>query len=420
VVPVVTIVQDKPSGIYQPGEKITWTVTVTGDNAAPITTASYVLKKGGATVLSQGKLTFVGGTATIETTMNDPGTIRAEVRIPVTGQKPIQAVGGAAIAPEKIERSSPCPDDFDAFWKSKLDELAKVPENPVLVKGDSGVPDIDYWKVTLDNIRGTHLQAQLARPVKEGKYPAMVIFQFAGVYPLDRNAVIGQAARGWLVLDVMAHDLPIDQPKAFYDNLAKTTLKWYPGIGDDDRENSYFVRMFLACFRAVDYMSNRPDWDGKTLIVTGTSQGGLQSFVAAALNPKVTAMMVLVPAGCDNTGDLVGRKPGWPYWMANGVGHDPAKLRDTSRYFDAVNFAARVKCPALVGLGLIDPTAPPSGVFAAINQMTGPKEVIVMPNSDHYGHNNAQAPYIGRAARWREALLKGLPPPLQPWAPSSN
>ena len=38
------------------------------------------------------------------------------------------------------------------------------------------------------------------------------------------------------------------------------------------------------------------DWDGKVLVTIGTSQGGLQSIVAASLNPKVTTCIANVPA----------------------------------------------------------------------------------------------------------------------------
>jgi len=62
-------------------------------------------------------------------------------------------------------------------------------------------------------------------------------------------------------------------------------------IGDEDREKSYFLRMYLGCYRAVEYLASRPDWDGKTLVVMGTSQGGQQSIVTAGLNPRITAMM---------------------------------------------------------------------------------------------------------------------------------
>ena len=36
--------------------------------------------------------------------------------------------------------------------------------------------------------------------------------------------------------------------------------------------------------RAVEYLSERPDWDGRTIVVTGGSQGGLQALVAAGLD----------------------------------------------------------------------------------------------------------------------------------------
>ena len=412
-VPSLTLTADKPAAIYQPDEKITWRATV-HMGATPITTPTYVLKQGGGTVMGQGVVNFKSGRATIQTSLKESGTILAEITATNADGQAVHALAGAAIAPEKISVSSPCPADFDGFWKTKLDELAAVPENPVIKPESCGKPGVDYWKLTLDNIRGTHIKGQLARPTAGKKMPALLIVQWAGVYPLQKAWATDRAAEGWLVLNILAHDLPIDQPAAFYEELSKGSLTNYTAIGNDDREQSYFLRMYLSCYRAVEYLSERPDWNGRTLVVTGTSQGGLQSFVAAGLNPKVTGLMALVPAGCDDTGDLVGRNPGWPYWMAHAGGRDSRMVRETSRYFDGVNFAARVKCPALVGLGLIDTTSPPSGVFAAINQLKGRKEVVVMPAANHHGDNHTHAAFLNREAVWREALLKGNPAPLLP------
>ena len=408
-VPTLSVVPEKSSGVFQPNEKIVWDVKVTSDTAAAIKEASYTLKKGGAAVIGQGKLTFVDGVAKLETSLDGPGTILAEITVPNPGQKDLKGLGGAAVAPDQLKPSAPCPDDFDAFWKSKLDLLATIPPNAVLEKGDSGRPNVDYWKITLDNINGTHVQGQLARPAGDKKLPALLVVQWAGVYPLQKNWAVDHAAEGWLVLNIMAHDLPIDQPKEYYDELSKTTLKNYTGIGSDDREKSYFLRMFLGDVQAANYLASRPDWDGKTLVVTGGSQGGMQSFAAAALDPKITGMAVMVPAGCDNTGRLAGRQPGWPYWK------DEKQAMDTSRYFDPVNFASRIKCPVLVGLGLIDVTAPPSGIFTAINQLQVPKEIVVMPLSEHQSKNNSQAPYYSRSGAWLSALrTTGAPPAPKP------
>ncbi len=409
--PGLMVTAERPDAVYQPGEKIVWKVQMRGARDASIKQVSYVLKQGGATVIGRGVTDFKDGVAMIETSINEPGTILADITATNLAGAGLHALAGAAVAPEKIPVSSPCPADFDAFWQAKLDELARVPENPVLVSEAADKAGVEYWKITMDNIRNTHIQGQLARPVSGKRFPAMLIVQWAGVYRLEKTWATDRAAEGWLVLDISAHDLPIDEPKSFYDDLSKDALYNYAAIGNDDREHSYFLRMYLACYRAAEYLSQRPDWDGRTLVVAGTSQGGLQSFVTAGLNHKITTLMALVPAGCDDTGDQVGRTPGWPNWMANVGIHDPKKVRETARYFDGVSFAARVKCPALIGLGLVDVTSPPSGVFAAINQLQGPKEVVIMPDANHHGDNKTHAPFQKRSAAWQAALLNHQPVP---------
>jgi dienelactone hydrolase len=58
--------------------------------------------------------------------------------------------------------------------------------------------------------------------------------------------------------------------------------------------------MYLRDSRAIDYIATRPDWDGKTIVIMGTSMGGQQSLVTAGLNPKVTAVLVNEPSGADS------------------------------------------------------------------------------------------------------------------------
>jgi len=410
---------DHANGVYALNEKVTWTVDTAGDRTG-LTAMPYTVKEDGATEIAHGTVDLSTGPATITASLGVPGILLTEVQ---SAQAKRLALGGAVVAPDKIAPSAPAPDDFDAFWQSKLKELAAVPVHPALEKVDvSALPNgagLEYDKVTLDNIRGTHVQGQLARPAREGKFPAMLIVQYAGVYPLDKNWVLNEAKAGWLVLNISAHDQPIDQPPDFYKNLAATTLKNYTGIGCEDRETSYFLRMFLGDARAVDYLTSRPDWDGKTLLVTGTSQGGLQSFVTGALRAdKVTAVAVNVPAGTDVYAPLAKPPRGipWPYWLQdwNLKGHDAKKVQATAGYFDAINFAARVHCPTLVSVGLIDETARPTGVIAAYNQLKGPKELVILPSSDHHGTGNAQAHYGERAAAWKKALLAGQPLPVAP------
>lgn len=408
------------TGVYAAGAAVEWSVSVKGPGAAEVKSLAYTVRKGVVKTVNEGTLDLdADGKGTLKTTIDGPGTLLAEFKAPTwkgKDGKPVRGLAGAVAEPGKIEASAPPPADFEAFWRAKLADLAKVPVNakvePASAEQKAGEkrPPVEYFKVTLDNIAGSHVYGQLAKPKREGKFPALLLVQYAGVYGLPASNVVRRAEQGWLTLNIMPHDLPFDQPAAFYEKQAAGPLKDYVGIGSDDRETSYFLRMCLGCYRAAEYLAGRDDWDGRTLVVMGTSQGGFQAFVTAGLHPKVTAMLANVPAGCDATGDRVGRSTGWPYWKANAKGRDLAKITEASRYYDAVNFARQGKCPALVSMGLIDESCPPAGVLSACNVRPGRTETVILPKSNHHGTGNAQAAYTARAEVWLKALAKGEEP----------
>jgi cephalosporin-C deacetylase-like acetyl esterase len=400
------IAPDKATGVYQIGDTVHWTVEWTGRADAP--TAHYTLKSYGAKEVGSGDLKFTGHFAKLDTKFEASGTLLVQVNWSDAGLPhglERRALGGAVAAPERIMPSAPPPDDFDAFWKAKVAELKKVPFHPQLETGEAGKPGVSYWKVTLDNIRGTHIQGQIARPEKGEKFPALLIVQWAGVYGLQKGWVTDRAAEGWL-----------DSPEAFYKEQAAGPLQNYPAIGNDDRETSYFLRMYLSCDQALEYLKSRPDWDGKTLVVMGTSQGGQQTMMLAGLHPQdLTAALALVPAGGDMLAPEAGRAPAFPQWYYQlGGGKDPKKVREASRYYDIANFARHIRCPVLVGLGLRDETCPPSSVLSAVNSIPGSKkEVVILPKSGHQNENGSQNPFTDRCyGVWLPALRQGNPAPI--------
>ncbi len=388
-------------GRYQAGETIAWALS-----AAGASDVHAVVKENDAKVLWDGTVQLDGGAGKLETSLGHPGMLLVSLTASVGG-KEVKRLLGAAVSPEQIPASAPRPADFDAFWQAQIQKLQAIPPNAALTPDDSGDPSVEYFKLTLDNINGTRVYGQLAKPKGAAACPALLIVQWAGIYGLPKSNVTGPAKKGWLALNIMAHDLPLDQPEAFYKKAAATTLKDYTAIGNEARETSYFLRMLLGCYRAADYLASRAEWNGRTLAVTGTSQGGLQGLATAGLHPKITAVLVNVPAGCDTTAPWAGRSVAWPYWFRATQGRDEKKVMETSRYFDAVNFSASIRCPALVAVGLIDQTSTPAGVFAAFNQIKGPKEIVPMVNSPHKSVNNSQAAWSARSQAWLDALLKG-------------
>jgi cephalosporin-C deacetylase-like acetyl esterase len=312
-----------------------------------------------------------------------------------------RALLGAAVAPREIRPAAPPPPDFDAFWAAKLRALEAVPPEPLLTPEESGVPGVLYTHLRLNNLDGAHVWAQLARPAAGEKFPALVIFQWASPpYPLQKSWVTDRAAQGWLVLDVEPHDVPADMPQAFYDALPER-IKRYHLIGRFSRDESYFLPMYLGDYRAVEYLTTRPEWDGRTLVLMGTSMGGQQSLALAGLLPGVTAVIANVPSGADVAGPLHGRAPSYPVW-------DVARpeILETARYFDPANFAPRVRAPVLVSMGFIDETSTPTSIWAAFNAIPGDKEVVPLVDAPH-NHLSTPAevePWIRRS----EERLKEL------------
>lgn len=399
--PKVLVLPDVAVGVYAPGATTTWTVSVMDDEKPLEGNVQYAVLKGGLKELEKGELKLVEGKGSFAGKRDDAGTLLAMVKFKPAGQeKELVVYSGTAYAPEKIKASAGLPDDFDAFWKAKVEELDAVPMDAKLERVDVGDDKIEYYKITLGNIRGTKIYGQIAKPAGQKDLPALLQVQWAGVYPLQKDWVVGYARQGWLAMNISAHNLPIDEKEEFYQKQAAKELNDYPGQGNDDRETSYFLRMFLSCRRAVDYLTQHPDWrkDGP-LVVHGGSQGGYQAIVTAGIHPAVTALAASVPAGCDHTGKQAGRSPGWPIWASRTwQGKEEQKMLKAARYFDAMNFATRIKCPALVGIGLADTACPAEGILATCNQMQGEKQIILMPLADHGGdhrdYHAAMGPFL--------------------------
>lgn len=408
---------DRKDGLYQAGENVTWSIEAVGTNLDQKLpeSASFVLLSNGLNKLYEGNITLTGGKATFTATRQDPGTLLLTVQGPG-----LKGVSGAAFDPLKLSPSLPMPADFEAFWREKLGIVSAIPLNPELKSAQCPNPAIELWEVTLDNLGKTKVRGQLARPTAGvGKLPAMLIFQWAGVYPLQKDWVIEPASKGWLVFQVMAHDLPLYESKEFYDQQSREALKSYPFIGSEDRETSYYLRMYLGCFQALRYLKSRPDWDGRILVVRGTSQGGMQALATAGLaalqGEPVTAVLANVPAGCDQNGPLAGRAPGWPQWYHQTEGRDSEKVRHTAQYFDAVNFCQFSSSPTLIGMGLADTTCPAPGVFVAANQIRSQVRTITMPSTGHRPTElNSQEKFYSEEKHWLSELREGRLPSIKP------
>ena len=307
---------------------------------------------------------------------------------------------GILVEPGKIRSNRPEPADFDDFWRANKAELAKVPMKVLEKKQIPVRKGAEKYAVTYD----MKIACAGPRPVsgylsvplnKKRKYPVILGVDGAGVFS-SYQLPLPNAIR----FNINAHGILNGQPPEYYTNLSKDELKNYAAIGRDKKETVYFKYMFLRVLRALEYLKSMPEWNGRDIIVTGSSQGGAQTLFAAAMDKDVTLASATVPAMVDFAGTLDSPKriSGWPRPYTD-------TQKNTIRpavwdYFDMMNFGRRIKCSIYVSVGLIDTTCPPNGIFAMYTQIPSKdKHIEVHRDMGHYGRNDKGSAAISKVIR---------------------
>ena len=385
-----TITTDRADCIYHRGEPVTFSIAVSL-KGVPVNDAKvkWTLSNDGKDIGQSGELKLVDGRGAVTGKLDEPGFLQCRADITPPGEKVKTIRAAAAIDPLEIKPSLPAPEDFDPFWAAEKEKLAAVPLNMRITPVKSPQPGVECFDVQADGL-GFPVSAYLARPIgaKAKSLPAIVLTHGAGVASSRLSTAALWAKDGLLALDFNAHGLPNDKPKDFYAQLYGGELKDYFWKGRDSRENTFFHTLYLRLQRALDVATTQPEWDGGTLIVCGRSQGGGQAIVAGGLDPRVTFIAAEIPAFCDHTGIVKGRINGWPRLIPNETEKPDEKAVNAVRYYDAVNFAARTKAQAFITTGFIDIVCPPTGVYAAYNQLSGRKHIWNHLDTGHIGRKD--------------------------------
>jgi len=384
---------DRPDAIYQRGEKAVFLVSIVDKAPGVAAEFAWSLTLDGAKVLKQGTLTLKDGAATVEGTLEEPGVL--QLKVTPTANQEVLGIGMAAAAfePYQIPATAKLPEDFMEFWNAQKAELAKVPLDARIELVEQPNPGVELFEVSFANIDGRRSHGYLAKPKGATSLPIMISQPGMGVHPnglKESRWVIGNAALGFLALDMSAHDMPMERS-------AEDEARWkkdmgYPYIGSEDRMTYYYRHVFTGMVRGVDYMTSRSDWNHRAIISSGGSQGGGLAVIAAALDPRITAVVSVAPALGEHTGPLHGRPDAAPSNLIMGRDRktpNPAIVAATA-YYDTVNFARFVKVPVLMSSGLIDTACPPTTVLSIFNSLSCPRQLDLVPL---VGHN--QGPRFG-------------------------
>ena len=405
---------DKDPITYKPGEKMVFTLSLE-DVEGTIPAGEYFLdwkRSGDDGLVETGKVAVTGAPFVYVTQLGKPGFVRLQAEVvDKAGKTYVKTFTGDATTPEgkaamnrferqrkdiffdggagvEIEtlRTEPEPKDFDAFWAKQFARLDKVPLKDDRIEIPCENPKARLYAVRIDcaGLRPVTGYLSIPKAVEEGvTFPARLATHG---YSGDRcvHETPKSARDNEIVLDINAHGLKLVE---FGATEADTkALRWeirshdqiyaFDPAQNADPEVAYFNGMVLRVKRGLQFLKTVKGWNGKDLIASGGSQGGLQTIWAAACGEGVTFADSYITWCCDLGGERLGRNrgPWYPQW-ADGLG-----------YYDAVNFAKRIPKTCTVDIsraGLGDYTCPPSGLAILYNTLTCPKRIKWVQGSQH-------------------------------------
>ncbi len=382
VAPQIVGVTDKDPISYRAGEEMVFTLKAQGGSKVrwERTGDDGKAEKGEASAAAP---------VVVRTSLDRPGFVRVvALLLDESGKTLARFDGGAGAAVDDIRPDIPPPADFEAFWARHRATLSKMPmDGTVCREIPSGRDDVRLYEVSIPCVGPRPATGFLSVPAKPGRYPARI--QFHGY-----NASWGVGARTTpkpkslradrVSLSLSAHGYEFNRDVAYYKALRKSCGSnghdyAFDPVQNSDPEKAYFCGMTYRVMRGLEYLKSRPEWDGKTLVTEGGSQGGLQSIWAAALDHDVTECRPFIPWNCNMGGPAAGRAHGdWHIPWVPALG-----------YYDAANMARLIPKTCRVTVpwaGLGDYICPPSGVMAFYNSLNCPKSILFIQGATHGGH----------------------------------
>lgn len=301
------------------------------------------------------------------------------------------------------------PEDFAPRWSAALEDARQraspTPRTPV----DTGLRTVTTHDLTFSGHGGDPIRAWLHLPrTPERTEPVPCVVEYVGYgggrgLPVER-LLWSSAGFAHIVMDTRGQGSSLvvgDTPDPAGTGPA------YAGVmtrGIDDFDTYYYRRLITDAVRAVDTARELAEVDSDRVLVAGTSQGGGLAIAVSGLVPGLLGAMPDVPFLCDfPRATWIGERA--PY---QEIVHYLATHRDSTErvmrtlsYIDATHHATRAAVPALFSVALMDPTCPPSTVYAAYNAWAGSKEIVEYSYNEHEGGGPFQHQ---RQVRWAQRL----------------
>lgn len=289
------------------------------------------------------------------------------------------------VAPEKIISALHKPADFDEFWQKSREDLAAItPRYKVVERRDLSTKEKKVYLVEMHSYGDLLIRGWLVIPTDGKKFP--VHYRVPG-YVVELKPNMDNDDFIAFDINVRGNGNSKDVVNINTDNYAVTDI--------DDRNKYIYRGVYMDCLRGLDFLCSHADMgiDTSKIFVEGGSQGGSLAIITAALDKRVKVLTMQVPLYADIHDGLAiseyNKEQVFPFKVFRRyIKQRPSftwdKFFNTWDYYDPQNFATMVKCPVLMGIGLLDQFCPPRCSMSMFNHLASTeKEFVCIANSTH-------------------------------------
>ena len=414
---------DKNPLSYKPGEEIVFILTPMGIDGE-VAEGEYTLllsRSDDYGNFKEWKEPFTGAPHVYKTSLGKPGFVRLQAYVldkngcrfvkkftgdatTPEGKKAMNAFerqkknvffdGGAGIDIDSLVLSPEAePSDFDEFWARQFARLDKVPIRDERVEVKSNNPNVRIFAVRVDcaGLRPVTGYLSIPKAVDGGvTFPCR----------LETHGYNGDSCRhgthSWgrddeIVLNINAHGLKLVEFGAT--DADTKALRWetrsngnsyaFDPEQNKDPEVAYFNGMVLRVKRGLQYLKTVKGWNGRDLLASGGSQGGLQTIWAAGCGEGVTCADSAITWCCDMMMNNVrldrkASSDGWYIRWVPGIA-----------YYDAAVWAKRIPTSCRTNItraGIGDYCCPPMGLAKLWNAIPGDNKSILWVQGSEHGY----------------------------------
>ena len=265
------------------------------------------------------------------------------------------------------------PSDFDQFWSQTHETLLEINPQPVLARQNSPADALTYEQLRFTSLGQVGISGYLLS--QNTSEPRPIVIHSHG-YNSQYDVMLNWASHGCHVLGIdfrgfgRSQHLPLANGSYVMTGIEAPQTSILRGNVADLVQAMRVGRLLLG-----ERVSS--------LTLKGFSFGGAMALMAATLDTSADLVVAGQPTlgwhserlrlAAAGTGAELRR-----YRDSNASKH--AKIMQTLNYFDTLHFAARLKSPTLIGIGLDDAVVPSRSVIAISNHVAVPEfEVRILP-----------------------------------------